>query len=133
MIQVHLPDGSARELEKGSSAADLASQIGPGLARAAVAAVVDEQVSDLSQPLTDGARVRLLTKRDPEALGIMRHSCAHVMAQAVMRLYQGVQLAFGPTTATGFYYDFELSEPISEDDFPKIETEMRKIVKENAP
>ena len=73
-------------------------------------------------------RVRIITKKDPEALGIMRHSAAHVMAQAVMRLHKGVGLAFGPTTATGFYYDFQLDKPLSEEDFPAIEAEMAKIV-----
>ena len=75
--------------------------------------------------------MRLITKKDPEALAVMRHSAAHVMAQAVMRLYEGVQLAFGPTTATGFYYDFRLPQPLSEEDFPAIEAEMAKIVAED--
>src|SRR5690606_37571828 len=101
---------------------------------AAVAAEVDGSPADLSRPLPGEGEVslRILTARDPEALGILRHSCAHVMAQAVMRLYDGVQLAFGPTTVTGFYYDFALPDPISEEDFPRIEEEMAKIVKENA-
>ena len=75
------------------------------------------------------SRLRILTKKDPEALGVMRHSCAHVMAQAVMRLFDGVQLAFGPTTGDGFYYDLMLPRSLSEDDFPAIEAEMQKIVK----
>ena len=82
-------------------------------------------------PSETEVNLRLLTKRDSEALDVLRHSCAHVMAQAVMRLFGGVQLAFGPFTDTGFYYDFLLPEPLSEEDFPKIEAEMRKIVKEN--
>jgi threonyl-tRNA synthetase len=115
------------------SAYDVAAEIGPGLAKAAVLAEVDGKQVDLNGPLPTSGEVqlRLLTKKDPEALAVMRHSAAHVMAQAVMRLYDGVQLAFGPTTATGFYYDFALPEPISEEDFPKIEAEMHAIVAAN--
>ncbi|MAT70290.1 MAG: threonine--tRNA ligase [Planctomycetaceae bacterium] len=127
---VVLPDGSRRELAAGSSAFDVASDIGPGLAKAAVAAEVDGQMVDLHSPLPDGEELalRLLTKKDAEALAIMRHSAAHVMAQAVMRLFPGTGLAFGPVTGAGFYYDFQLDTPISEDDFPRIEAEMKKIV-----
>ena len=133
MLTVNLPDGSLRQFDQSVTCYDVAADIGPGLAKNAVAAEVDGKPADLSHrlPASGEVALRLLTKRDPEALGILRHSTAHVMAQAVMRLYNGVQLAFGPTTATGFYYDFALPEPISEEDFPKIEAEMKKIVKEN--
>ena len=133
MLTVILPDGSRREFETSVSAYEVASEIGAGLARAAVVAEVDGEMIDLHAPLpSDGeVQLRLLTKRDPEALDVLRHSCAHVMAQAVMRLYEGVQLAFGPYTDTGFYYDMALEKPLSEEDFPKIEAEMKKIVKEN--
>ena len=87
MIRVHLPDGSSRELEAGASAADLAAQIGPGLAKAAVAAVVNGAIRDLSLPLEDGADIRLLTKRDSEALEVLRHSAAHLMADAILRVF----------------------------------------------
>lgn len=111
----------------------IAQEIGPGLAKAAIAAEVDGQQVDLTTPLPASGEVqlRLLTKRDPESLGILRHSCAHVMAQAVMRLNEGVQLAFGPYTANGFYYDFQLKKPLTEEDFPAIEAEMARIVKED--
>ena len=133
MLTVILPDGSRREFEASVSAYDVAAEIGPGLAKAAVVAEVDGEMIDLHAPLPSEGEVqlRLLTKRDPEALDVLRHSCAHVMAQAVMRLYDGVQLAFGPYTDTGFYYDMALEKPLSEEDFPKIEAEMKKIVKEN--
>lgn len=133
MLQVTLPDGSRREFSSSVSAYDVAAEIGPGLAKAAVAAEVDGATIDLHAPLPSEGEIqlRLFTKRDPEALDILRHSCAHVMAQAVMRLHDGVQLAFGPYTETGFYYDMVLDEPLSEDDFSKIEAEMKKIVKEN--
>lgn len=133
MLTVQLPDGSSRPFETAVTCLEVAEAIGPGLAKAAIAAEIDGVPRDLAYRLpADGeAAVRFLTKRDEEALAIMRHSCAHVMAQAVMRLYDGVQLAFGPTTGSGFYYDMALPTPISEDDFPKIEAEMKKIVKEN--
>src|SRR4029079_9327957 len=125
---VVLPDGSRKEFDGPISAYDVAASIGAGLAKAAILAEVDGKLVDLHSPLPSAGevRLRLLTKKDPEALAVMRHSAAHVMAQAVMRLYKGVQLAFGPTTVTGFYYDFKLDQPISEEDFPKIEAEMQK-------
>jgi threonyl-tRNA synthetase len=133
MLTVSLPDGSRRDFPSSPTCREVAEAIGPGLAKAAIAAEVDGQPRDLTYRLPESGSValRFYTKRDPEALGILRHSSAHVMAQAVMRLKKGVQLAFGPTTATGFYYDMLLEEPISEDDFPAIEAEMKKIVKED--
>ncbi|TWT88650.1 Threonine--tRNA ligase [Pseudobythopirellula maris] len=133
MLTVKLPDGNQKTFDQPVTCLEIAEAIGPGLAKAAIAAEVDGVARDLSHQLAaEGeAAVRFLTKRDDEALAIMRHSCAHVMAQAVMRLHPGVQLAFGPTTGAGFYYDMRLKEPISEDDFPKIEAEMARIVKEN--
>ncbi|MEQ8848162.1 threonine--tRNA ligase [Botrimarina sp.] len=133
MLTVTLPDGSTKPFESAVTCREVAEAIGPGLAKAAIAAEVDGKPRDLAYrlPAEGEASVRFFTKRDPEALGIMRHSCAHVMAQAVMRLFDGVQLAFGPTTASGFYYDMVTPRPISEEDFPKIEAEMKKIVKED--
>jgi threonyl-tRNA synthetase len=135
MLKVKLPDGSVREYSKRVSPLDVAAEIGPGLAKATLAASVDGKVSGANAPLpTDGeVSLRLLTKKDPEALAVMRHSAAHVMARAVMRLFDGVQLAFGPTTGNGFYYDFDLKRPLTEEDFPAIEAEMAKIIKQNEP
>jgi threonyl-tRNA synthetase len=131
MLAVVLPDGSRKQFESPVTAYDVAGSIGAGLAKAAILAEVDGRQVDLHAPLpaTGEVKLRLLTKKDPESLAVMRHSAAHVMAQAVMRLFKGVQLAFGPTTATGFYYDFALDHPLSEEDFPRIEAEMQKIVK----
>src|SRR6476619_4621472 len=131
MLVVILPDGSRKKIDCPVSAYDVAAEIGPGLAKAAILAEVDGRQVDLHTrvPTEGEVRLRLLTKRDPDALAVMRHSAAHVMAQAVMRLFEGVQLAFGPTTGSGFYYDFHLSHPLSEEDFPRIEAEMQKIVK----
>lgn len=133
MIQIQLPDGTILEHQDSASALDVAAGIGERLAKATIAASINGTVVDSMRPLADLTDLRpvplkLITERDAEALGVMRHSCAHVMARAVMRLYPGVGLAFGPTTGHGFYYDFDLKTPISEEDFPRIEAEMQKIV-----
>ncbi len=133
MISVELPDGSVKEYADGSSAWDVASSIGQRLANACVAADVNGKVVDLKLPLpADGGpvKLKLLTEKDAAALAVLRHSTAHVMARAVMRLWPDVNLAFGPTTGHGFYYDFDLSHKISAEDFPKIEAEMAQIVKD---
>jgi threonyl-tRNA synthetase len=135
MLKVTLPDGKTLEFTSRVRPIDIAAQIGPRLAKATLAAEVDGHlvgVHDLLPP--DGqVSLRLITGKDPQALDLLRHSCAHVMARAVMRLFDGVQLAFGPTVSGGFYYDFQMEHPLSEDDFPKIEAEMAKIVKESEP
>ncbi|HWB01130.1 MAG TPA: threonine--tRNA ligase [Pirellulales bacterium] len=131
MLKVKLPDGSVREYSKRIRPIDVAQEIGPRLAKATVAAVVDDKTVDSVTPLPESGEVslKLLTTKDAEALRIMRHSCAHIMARAVMRLFGGVQLAFGPTIDNGFYYDFDLEHKLTEEDFPAIEAEMRKLVK----
>jgi len=133
MLKVNLPDGSVLEYSRRVCPTDVAADIGPRLAAAALAAEVDGQIVGADSPLPQEGQIslRLLTKRDHEALDLMRHSCAHVMARAVMRLFEGVQLAFGPTVTDGFYYDFLLDTSISEADFPRIEAEMAKIIKED--
>jgi len=140
MIPVQLPDGSVKEYADSSTPLDVASSIGARLAAAVLAAEVNGKVVDAARPLAEAAdpsngplKLRLLTDRDPEALGVLRHSCAHVMARAVMRLFPDVGLAFGPTLSNGYYYDFDLGRPISEEDFPRIEAEMQKIVKDAEP
>jgi len=135
MLKISLPDGSVREYSRRVRPLDIAADIGPGLAKATLAAEVDSQLVGVDSPLPEDGQIslRLLTKEDPATLGILRHTAAHVMARAVMRLFEGVQLAFGPTIDDGFYYDFELQHPIGEDDFPKIEAEMAKIIKEDEP
>ena len=135
MPSVSLPDGSSRVLPTGASSFDLAEGIGKRLAQAAIAAVVNGVVTDLSLPLPEGAdlKVRLLTDRDPESLLVLRHSCAHIMARAVVRLFPGTQLAFGPALETGFYYDIDSPTPLREEDFPRIEGEMRRIIGQSEP
>jgi threonyl-tRNA synthetase len=138
MLSVSLPDGSVHEFPETATAADVAAKISPRLAQQALGARVDGAVVDLMKPLAEvsGQRplpVQILTEKDAASLGILRHSCAHVMARAVMRLFPDVELAFGPTTGHGFYYDMALPHQISEDDFPRIEAEMAKIVAEGEP
>jgi threonyl-tRNA synthetase len=134
MPVLKLPDGSRREVAAGARSRDVAESIGKRLAKDAVAAKVDGAVVDLDRELPEGeVSFAVLTPKDPEALEVLRHSCAHIMARAVMRLFPGVQLAFGPPTENGFYYDIESPTPITEADFPRIEEEMRKIIADAEP
>src|SRR5688572_30076300 len=134
MISVKLPDGSTRELKDGASSADLAAAIGAGLAKAAVAAKVDGKVVDLALPLPNNAQVQILTKKDKEALEVLRHSSAHLMADAILRIFPKAQLTIGPVVDDGFYYDIYLPEgKISTDDFPRIEAEMLRVAEEGKP
>src|SRR5262245_760042 len=131
MITLKLPDGSARQVAPGTRPRDVAESIGKRLAQAAVAAKVNGEVVDLNRelpPEPPEASFQILTERDPEALEVLRHSTAHIMARAVMRLFPGAQLAFGPALANGFYYDIDSPTPITETDFPRIEAEMKKII-----
>ena len=132
-ISVILPDNSTRELEEGATIADCAAAIGSGLAKAAIAGKVDGELAGLDAPLADGAHVEIITNRSPEGLGILRHSTAHIMAEAVQELFPGAQIAFGPQTDDGFFYDFGLDETISSDDFEAIEAKMREIIKKDEP
>lgn len=138
MLQIRLPDGSVVEHPDHATALDVATAISPRLASAALGAVVSGTITDVMRPLAEVTTERpiplqLLTEKDTASLGIMRHSCAHIMARAVMRLWPGVELAFGPTTGHGFYYDIACSHKISEDDFPRIEAEMQKIIEQGEP
>ncbi|HEV3117996.1 MAG TPA: threonine--tRNA ligase [Gemmataceae bacterium] len=136
MITLKLPDGSVKQVPEGTRPREVAEGIGKRLAQAAIAAKVNGVIMDLDReiPASSGeVSFQLLTDRDPEALDVLRHSSAHVMARAVMRLFPGVQLAFGPTIENGFYYDIDATPPIKEEDFPRIEEEMRRIVKEAEP
>src|SRR3954449_476158 len=130
-MHVTLPDGTRLELPDGATGADAAAAIGAGLARAALAVKVEGEVRDLSRALPDGAALEIVTERSPEALELVRHDAAHVMATAVLELYPGVKISIGPPIADGFYYDFEFPEgvTISEADLPKIEERMRAHVK----
>ncbi|MCB0952968.1 MAG: threonine--tRNA ligase [Microthrixaceae bacterium] len=134
-IRILLPDGSERMLAEGSTGADLAASIGKRLAKDALVVVVDGEPVDLSAPLPDNAQVRIVTRKDDDALEHVRHSTAHVLAQAVLDLWPGATFAGGPPIENGFYYDFELPEggSFSEDDLERIDKRMRKIIEANQP
>jgi threonyl-tRNA synthetase len=134
-ITILLPDGSPRELPAGATGADLAASIGPRLAKAAIAVTVNGQETDLDGPLPDGATVAVVTTASPEGRHILRHSTAHVLAQAVTDLWPGASFAIGPPIEDGFYYDFDLpgGAHFSEDDLTRIEEQMRRIVGEDQP
>src|SRR5579871_1045353 len=128
MISVTLPDGSRRPFERPITGAELAQAIGPGLAKAALAIKIDGTLKDLSAPIERDARVEIVTASHPDALELLRHDCAHVLAEAVQELYPGTQITFGPATENGFYYDFARNEQFTPDDFATIEAKMREIV-----
>ena len=132
-IHVTLPDGTSVALPAGAGAGTLAAEIGPGLARAALAAVVDGEIVDLDRPLPDGASVRLLTGRDPEALGVLRHSAAHVLATAVREMVPGAGIGFGPAIDDGFYYDFDVPEPFTPEQLEAIQERMDRVVEADYP
>ncbi|MEE9370951.1 MAG: threonine--tRNA ligase, partial [Sedimentisphaerales bacterium] len=133
MAKITLPDGSTLEVADGTTAKQLAEQIGAGLAKAAVAAKVNGQLVDLSTPITADADVQIITPKDNEGLEIIRHSCAHVMAEAICSIWPDAKLVYGPTIEDGFYYDIDLDEPIRPDDFERIEEKMREIIKADKP
>jgi threonyl-tRNA synthetase len=134
-IQVTLPDGSTKTLPAGSTGSDLAAAIGPRLARAAVVAEVDGELRDLNRPLPDGSKVRLVTADTEEGREVLRHSTAHVLAQAVLDLFPGAKFAIGPAIEHGFYYDFELPDgrTFTDEDLERIEARMREIIAEDQP
>ncbi len=131
-MNILLKNGSL-QVEEGASCADAAKSISEGLARSAVAAKVNGTLCDLSSKLTDGDTLEIITLKDKEGLDVYRHTCAHVLAQAVKNVYPTCNLAIGPVIENGFYYDIDFKTPISQDDFAKIETEMLKIIKANTP
>ncbi|MCP5402073.1 MAG: threonine--tRNA ligase [Novosphingobium sp.] len=137
LLKISLPDGSVREMPQGSTPADVAAAIGPGLAKAALAARVDGELVDLSRPFGGDSSLALVTSRDEEeALELARHDYAHVLAEAVQALFPGTQITFGPATEDGFYYDVMAPasrEPFSMDDLPAIEEKMREIIKADKP
>jgi len=134
VVTVTLPDGTPLELPDGATGHDAAAAIGPGLAKAAVAVIADGDMRDLALPLPDGAAIAIVTKKSgDDYLYPMRHTAAHVMAEAVQNLFPGTKFAFGPPIEDGFYYDFDLPRPIGEDDFAAIEAEMKRIAKDRAP
>ncbi len=137
LLKISLPDGSVREVEPGSTPADIAAAIGPGLAKAALAARVDGELRDLNRPFEGDAQLALVTSRDEaDALELARHDYAHILAEAVQALFPGTQITFGPATDDGFYYDVMAPasrEPFGMDDLPAIEEKMREIIRADKP
>ena len=135
MIKISLPDGSVREVAPGTTPAEIAAAIGPGLAKAALAARVDGALRDIGRPLDHDATLALVTAKDEkDALELVRHDYAHVLAEAVQSLFPGTQITFGPSTDDGFYYDFAPADrPFTEEDLPAIEAEMRRIIAADKP
>jgi threonyl-tRNA synthetase len=132
MPAITLPDGSVRRYEGAVTGAAVAADIGPGLAKAALAMKVDGRAQDLSREITGDAHVVFITRRDPDALEMIRHDAAHVLAEAVQALFPGTQVTIGPSIENGFYYDFARNEPFTAEDLPAIEAKMREIVARNA-
>ena len=137
LIKISLPDGSVRDVEAGTTPADIAAAIGPGLAKAALAARVNGEVRDLHRPIEEDAELAIVTARDEaDALELVRHDYAHILAEAAQNLFPGTQITFGPATEDGFYYDFAPPPergPFTEEDLPAIEAEMRRIIAADKP
>src|SRR5688572_31654050 len=137
MIKISLPDGSVRDVEAGTTPADIAAAIGPGLAKAALAARVNGEVRDIGRPIESDAELAILTSRDEaDALELVRHDYAHLLAEAAQNLFPGTQITFGPATEDGFYYDFAPPPgrgPFTEEDLPAIEEEMRRVIRADKP
>jgi threonyl-tRNA synthetase len=132
-VTITLPDGKAMTLTRGVTGAEIAAKIGPGLAKAALIVEVNGKEYDLSRPIEEDAKLRVITRKDPEALELIRHDTAHVLAMAVQELFPGTQVTIGPAIEDGFYYDFAREQPFTPDDLPRIEAKMREIVARDLP
>ncbi|WEG16185.1 threonine--tRNA ligase [Alkalihalophilus pseudofirmus] len=131
VLKITFPDGAVKEFPRGTTTEDIAASISPGLKKKALAGKLNNTLVDLRTPLTEDGEIAIVTQDSEEALEIMRHSTAHLMAQAVKRLFKGVKLGVGPVIEGGFYYDIDSEESITAEDLPKIEKEMKKIIAEN--
>ena len=130
-IKIELPDGSKKEFKKGISGYDIALSIGERLANAALAVEIDGKLKDLHSPINENVKLRIITYRDDEGREMFKHSAAHVMADAVLRLFPKAKLTIGPAVEDGFYYDFDIDKPFTDSDLSKIEKEMDKIIAED--
>ena len=133
MVAITLPDGSVRQFDGPVTGLDVAADIGPGLAKAALAVRIDGEMKDLATTIETDANLAIVTAKDEDALDLLRHDCAHVLAEAVQELYPGTQVTIGPTIENGFYYDFARDEPFSSDDLEKMEAKMHEIVDRDSP
>src|ERR1700677_4590541 len=132
-IQVTLPDGATREVQRGTTAAQIAHQISPRLAKEALVARADGELVDLSRPLEHDTKISILTAKDPDSLQVLRHSAAHLLAAAVLELFPDVKLGIGPPIDTGFFYDFVRAEPFTPEDLARIEKKMRELAAQDIP
>ena len=130
-ITITFPDGNKKEVDKGISGLDLASQISKSLAKESVAVKINDEIKDISLPINTDVSVAILKKDSEEALELIRHDCAHVMAEAVQELFPDTQVTIGPAIENGFYYDFARKEPFTLSDLPKIEKKMHEIIQRN--
>ena len=133
MAKVTLPDGNVLEVQDGATVGQVATQIGPSLGKAAIAGALDGNLVDLGTPISGDCSLRIITGKDEDGLDIMRHSCAHVMAEAICSIWPKTQLVYGPVVEDGFYYDIDLDEPISPEDFEKIEKKIAEIIAADEP
>ncbi len=133
MITLTFPDGARREVEQGLSAAQVAASIAKSLEKKAVAAVVNGVLVDLRDPINADATLQIVTREDDRALELIRHDCAHVLAEAVQELYPGTQVTIGPVIENGFFYDFHRNQPFTTEDFAPIEKKMREIIARDKP
>lgn len=131
VVKFKFPDGAVKEFPNGTTTEEVAASISPGLKKKAIAGKLNGKLVDLSRPLHEDGSIEILTPDAPESLEVLRHSTAHLMAQAVKRLFPNVKLGVGPVIEGGFYYDMDLEESLTPEDLPKIEKEMAKIVNEN--
>ena len=132
-IHINLPDGSAKELPSGTTSLNIAKSISPRLADAAIAAKTNGDLIDLTRPLEKDTDLTILTEKNPEALGVYRHSSAHLLAAAVLELFPETKLGHGPATESGFFYDFYRQTPFTPEDLEKIEKKMQELVQQNLP
>src|SRR5580692_3888237 len=132
-IQITLPDGATREVQRGTTAAQIAKKISHGLAKEALVARADGELVDLSRPLEHDAKISILTAKDPDSLTVFRHSAAHLLAAAVLELFPDVKLGIGPPIDTGFFYEFLREQPFTPEDLARIEKKMRELAAKDIP
>src|SRR5262245_9456466 len=133
MVALTFPDGARRDYPNGITGLDIAKGISPSLAKRTVAMALDGTLMDLNDPVERDAKIEFLTREDPRSLELIRHDCAHVLAEAVQTLFPGTQVTIGPVIENGFYYDFARPEPFTPEDFPAIEAKMREIIARDKP
>ena len=132
-VTLTFPDGAQRQYDPNITGLEIAKGISPSLAKRTVAMALDGVLTDLNDPIEGDAKIRLITRDEPEALELIRHDCAHVLAEAVQSLWPGTQVTIGPVIENGFYYDFFRNEPFTPDDFVAIEKKMREIIARDKP